>query len=189
MAIGKPHQFQPGQPKPANSGRQKGVANKEPRLPIERLNNRIRTHIDRVMRRHEAGIDKIGDPVEALKRDAQLTRDLVELMRFTTPREASEHVARMSSVQVETEAHRQGPVSDEECMREYHTLMQGDSDAARIVAARFALSRREQLPEVLRDCRALREALVAGRFELRAEVSLAELFKALPPPEKPPTVP
>jgi hypothetical protein len=189
MAIGKPNQFQPGQKKPPNSGRQKGVANKEPRLPIERLNNRIRRHVDRVMQRHEAGIDKIEDPVEALKRDAQLTRDLVELMRFTSPRETSEHVARMSSAQVEAEARRQGPVSDEECMREYHTMCQGDSDAARVAAARLELSRPEQVPEMLRDCRALREALAAGRFELRAEVSLAELFKVLTPAEKPPTVP
>jgi hypothetical protein len=182
MAIGRP--FQPGQKKPANSGRTKGVANKEPRLPMERLSNRIRRHIDKVMQRHERGIDKIEDPVEALKRDAQLTRDLVEMLRFSQPSE-SERAGHMADAQVAAEARRHGPITDEEAMAAYYAMCQGDSDAARIVAARFALSSREQLPEVLRDCRALREALAAGRFECRAQVHPAELFRMLTPPPVP----
>ena len=171
MPFGKP--FQPGQPRPPNSGRKKGTQSK-PRTLRERIERR------RALR--EAALDQLyqNDPKRALELEAQMLRDDVSLMRYEGEGGA-EHSGRASDAQIEAKARAVGPITDDECMKAYASMVQGDTDEARIIAARFALSDRDQLPGVLRDCRALRKAVAAGRFRVRAEISLAELLRELAP--------
>lgn len=186
MTVGIP--FQRGRQK--TGGRQKGTKDKNPKLPLERLNNRIRRHVDRSMERHEQGIDKIADPAEALKIDARFNRDLVELLRYSSQAEETQRGSEKPSKEIEAEARRRGPITDEEAMLAYFHLCKGDAgDEARITMERAMLGQREQLPEVLRDCRALRHAIAAGRIKVRGEVGLAELLRELDPPEPQARVP
>jgi hypothetical protein len=168
MPIGKP--FQPGQPKPPNSGRKKGQQSK-PRNLRERIERR------RALR--EAALDQlyVSDPKRALELDAQLHRDDVQLMRFEQDSEVGD--GRMPETQIARLAREQGAISDDECTRAYAAMVQGDTDEARVIAARIALSDRDQLPGVMRDCRALRKAVAASRFRVQAEVTAAELVRAL----------
>jgi hypothetical protein len=170
MPIGKP--FQPGQPKPPNSGRKKGQQSK-PRNLRERIERR------RALR--EAALDQLyaSDPKRALELDAQLHRDDVQLMRFEQDSESGD--GRTPDGQIARLAREAGPISDDECLKAYAAMVNGDTDEARVVAARVALGERCQLPEVLRDCRELRKAVAAGRFRVRAEISLAELLRELSP--------
>lgn len=178
--VGKP--FEKGRPK--TGGRGKGVANKEPRLPAERLSNRIRRHIDRSMARHEAGIDKISDPAEALRIDARFNRDLVEMLAYTSKAEDTERAGRLSQADVEARAQEAGPLTDGGALAAYLEMVNGnESDQLRIRLARMELGQKGR-PQFAHHPGyvALLESVAAGKFECRGEFTLADVLKHLASP-------
>jgi hypothetical protein len=181
MPFGKP--FQPGQPKPPNSGRKKGTQSK-PRNLRERMERR------RALR--EAALDQLyaSDPKRALELDAQLHRDDVALMRFEQGSEAED--GRVTRAQVEAQARAAGPITDDDAMKAYAAML-ADTEESRVLLARYALfplaeerpkPQMAHLPQVRSLCRAIAE----GHFEVRAECSLAELMRKFAPLSQPVSV-
>lgn|ERR1700683_898445 len=178
--VGKP--FEKGRAK--TGGRRPGVGNRNPRLPAEQLGNRIRRHIDRSMARHEAGIDKITDPAEALRIDARFNRDLVEMLAYTSKAEESERAGRMSQAEVEEKAREAGPLAEGDALAAYLEMVNGnESEQLRIRLARMELGR-EGRPMFAHHPGyvALVESVASGKFECRGEVRLADVLKHLAAP-------
>jgi len=193
--IGRP--FQRGQARPAGSGRKKGSVNK-PRS--------VRDHIERRRKQREAALDALyqSDPRRALELDAQMLRDDVQMLRFEEG--AGPQGTGTPEAQIQAEARRRGPPTEEEARDAYLYMVRKDaSDETRIALARLALDQRARdagsiagrfalgLSALLHDYRALREAIAEGH--IRGEITVEELLKALAPapqprePERAPTEP
>jgi hypothetical protein len=181
MPFGKP--FQPGQPRPPNSGRKKGTQSK-PRNLRERIERR------RALR--EAALDQlyVSDPKGALELDAQLHRDDVALMRFEQGSESGE--GRESDAQIEAKARAAGPITDDDAMRAYAAML-ADTEESRVLLARYALfplAEKPGKPQMahLPHVRSLCSAVAGVQFKVRAECSLAELLREFTPLSQPVSV-
>jgi hypothetical protein len=181
MPIGRP--FQPGQQKPANSGRKKGQQSK-PRNLRERIERR------RALR--EAALDQLyaSDPKRALELDAQLHRDDVALMRFEQGSEDNE--GRASEAHIEAQARAAGPITDEDALKAYAAML-ADTEESRVLLARYALFPLDEKPgnpkmAHLPHVRSLCGAIAGGQFKVRAGCSLAELLREFAPLSQPVSV-